>query len=343
MNSNPTFSVIVPVHNKGPHVGRSISSVLGQTFEDFELIIVDDASTDNSVEEIQKFKDSRIRLLHRDTPGPGGYAARNLGIEEAKAEWVAFLDADDEWLPDHLEKIKELADEFPECALLGCGWKNVVSDEASYLDSFFQHNSNQTSREILFKEYLESCMAGKWPLCMDTVCLRKNETALGLFPEGKACRGGDLHAWVIYLAHMKKMAWSPHVGAIYYRNSVNMVTKTAVSAPDLPLLMVESLSPYLDREHMKLLRRYANQRTWREWQTMAFFAPHGQFAIAPKLYWRGNVFLCTLRWASTLLPLSLFKLLCSERGLNGSIALNFLAICKHPKHGKPSQTYRSER
>lgn len=82
----PLFSVVIPVYNKKPHVQRSIISVLNQSFSDFELIIIDDAPTDGSLDEIKKFPDPRIRLLHRDKPGPGGYAARNLGVKVAQGE-----------------------------------------------------------------------------------------------------------------------------------------------------------------------------------------------------------------------------------------------------------------
>src|SRR5699024_5819196 len=98
------FSVIIPVHNKLPHLDRSIYSVLNQTYKNFELLLIDDASTDGSSEKIAEYDDSRIRRFRRNTPGPGGYAARNLGIQEAKYEWIAFLDADDEWKKEHLEE-----------------------------------------------------------------------------------------------------------------------------------------------------------------------------------------------------------------------------------------------
>jgi len=112
LKTGPFFSVIIPVYNKGPHIHHSISSVLNQTFQDFEIILIDDASTDNSLEEIRKFTDPRIRILNRSEPGPGGYAARNLGIKEANAEWVALLDADDIWYPEHLGTAKGLIDDY---------------------------------------------------------------------------------------------------------------------------------------------------------------------------------------------------------------------------------------
>ena len=117
----PFFTAVIPVYNKGPHVARAIKSVLDQTFQDFELVLVNDASTDNSLAEMKRFADPRIRILHRDSPGTGGYAARNLGIGEAKAEWVAFLDADDEWYPKHLERMKEIIAKFPDVKFFNCG------------------------------------------------------------------------------------------------------------------------------------------------------------------------------------------------------------------------------
>src|SRR5690606_7754713 len=97
------FSVIIPVHNKAPHLNRSINSVLNQTFLEFELILINDASTDGSMKILESYSDPRIRLLERSTPGPGGYAARNLGIQTAKFKWISFLDADDAWEIDYLE------------------------------------------------------------------------------------------------------------------------------------------------------------------------------------------------------------------------------------------------
>jgi glycosyltransferase involved in cell wall biosynthesis len=107
MSDNPFFSVIVPVYNKEKYVHRAVSSILNQSYKDFELIIVCDPSTDNSNAEVEKFTDPRIRVFHRDKPGPGGYAARNLGIENSKGQWISFLDADDVWYSSHLDETRK--------------------------------------------------------------------------------------------------------------------------------------------------------------------------------------------------------------------------------------------
>src|SRR4029077_13800601 len=93
-------SVIIPVFNKAACVTRALDSIANQTFEDFEVIVVDDGSTDDSAKRASAHKDSRIRVLSQANAGPG--AARNRGTAESRGELLAFLDADDEWLPDYL-------------------------------------------------------------------------------------------------------------------------------------------------------------------------------------------------------------------------------------------------
>ena len=103
MPSSPIVSVIIPTYNRAHLVGRAIRSVLAQTFRDFELIVVDDSSTDDTEDVIGSFADPRIRYLRHET-NRGGATARNTGIRVACGEYIAFLDSDDEWLPEKLER-----------------------------------------------------------------------------------------------------------------------------------------------------------------------------------------------------------------------------------------------
>src|SRR5690625_1627721 len=105
MSYSPFFSVVIPVYNKELYVARAINSILNQSFKDFELIIVCDPSTDSSNSIVRKFSDRRIKVFNRNKPGLGGYAARNLGIKNSSGQWISFLDADDEWYLDHLQKM----------------------------------------------------------------------------------------------------------------------------------------------------------------------------------------------------------------------------------------------
>jgi glycosyltransferase involved in cell wall biosynthesis len=106
--SNVRVSIIVPLFNKAPHVKRALDSILAQTCADFELIVVDDGSTDDGPRIVEDYDDARIRLVRQSNFGPG--AARNRGLNEAQGELVAFLDADDEWLPDYLAESVRLMD-----------------------------------------------------------------------------------------------------------------------------------------------------------------------------------------------------------------------------------------
>jgi glycosyltransferase involved in cell wall biosynthesis len=98
----PQVSVVVPLYNKGPWIERAMQSIASQTFSDFEAIVVDDGSTDDGPRIAAQFHDQRFRLVRQENAGPG--AARNRGLAQASASLVAFLDADDEWLPDYLER-----------------------------------------------------------------------------------------------------------------------------------------------------------------------------------------------------------------------------------------------
>ena len=302
LSTNPFFSAVIPLYNKAPHVARSVGSVLKQTFQDFELIIVNDASTDGSVEEVKKFNDPRIRLLHRDKPGPGGYAARNLGIEAARGEWIAFLDADDEWYPEHLSKMKKLSIRYPDVYFMGCGWHNRTKETITE-DPYYKYNKSKGSHILTAKNYLENRLARMGPVRTSTACIKKiSPMALNLFPaENKARRGGDLHAWLKMICYHKKMAWDASLGALYHKDSINMVTKTA---PASPYLMnkgtFKELSVCLDKQEQKLLKSYLNIRLKNAW-VENFKMENTNFLLLSKIYWRG--------YFSSLLPLVIISLL----------------------------------
>jgi hypothetical protein len=102
-------SVIVPLYNKASYITRALDSIAAQTFGDFEVIVVDDGSTDSSGQRASAHPDKRVRVLHQSNAGPG--SARNRGIAEAQGDLLAFLDADDEWMPDYLESSVCLLDQ----------------------------------------------------------------------------------------------------------------------------------------------------------------------------------------------------------------------------------------
>ncbi|MBI3210154.1 MAG: glycosyltransferase family 2 protein [Candidatus Solibacter usitatus] len=119
----PRVSVLVPLYNKADHIRRCIDSVLEQTYADFELIVVDDGSTDGSGTIVAEYRDPRLRMIHQKNAGPG--AARNRGAKEARAEWLAMVDADDAWEKDYLEHSLHAVESLP---------KEVVSYTSGLLE-----------------------------------------------------------------------------------------------------------------------------------------------------------------------------------------------------------------
>ena len=94
-------SIVVPTYNREKELGRAIHSILQQTYVKYEIIIVDDGSTDHTMDAVQQFEDDRIRYIRLEQNQGAGHA-RNVGIQEARYDYIAFLDSDDEWLPDKL-------------------------------------------------------------------------------------------------------------------------------------------------------------------------------------------------------------------------------------------------
>lgn len=103
----PPVSIIIPTYNRSHILGRAIDSVLKQTFTDYELLIIDDASTDGTEDLVKKYNDNRIQYYKHDR-NKGAPAARNTGLRFARGEFIAFLDSDNEWLPDRLRKQVEM-------------------------------------------------------------------------------------------------------------------------------------------------------------------------------------------------------------------------------------------
>ena len=125
----PRVSVVIPLYNKAPYIAAAVRSVLAQTVTDFEVIVVDDGSLDDSAEIVERFDDPRLRLVRQENQGES--AARNKGVALAGSGLMAFLDADDEWTPSHLEVLLRLAGRFPGAGILATAYKIVSPDGRS--------------------------------------------------------------------------------------------------------------------------------------------------------------------------------------------------------------------
>ena len=122
---SPTVSVIIPSYNYAEHISACIDSVLAQTYTDFDLIVVDDGSKDNTAEVVQKFTDPRVRYIYQDNKGLPG--ARNTGIKASSSKYLAFLDSDDKYHPEKLSEHIRYLDDNPDIGLSYCSRLTVSS------------------------------------------------------------------------------------------------------------------------------------------------------------------------------------------------------------------------
>jgi glycosyltransferase involved in cell wall biosynthesis len=208
-------SVVIPLYNKERHIARATRSVLNQTCPDFDLIVVDDGSTDGGAKVVEALDDPRIRLVGQ--PNAGVSAARNRGVAEAHTDLVAFLDADDEWYPDYLETVVSLRSKYPDCAAWGTSYEHMTP----------QGPRRPSSGSIVFRDGstgggILDYFAGRRGFCMSSVCfLRSVLMSVGRFAEGLA-RGEDIDVFV-RIALRFDIALFPQPKAIYHLEAANRV------------------------------------------------------------------------------------------------------------------------
>ena len=255
----PLFTVVIPVWNKRPHIRRAVESVLAQTCQNFELIAVNDHSSDGSEAEFAHFSDPRIRLLTspgQKPQGPG--SARNVGILAAQGEWVSFLDADDAWEPRYLEEMEALMGQFPQAGILACAYRQVDQGVAR-LSTFTQWTRHRGRQELDFQGYLKHYTQGRQPVWTSVTTVKRTVFHnSGLFPDG-VVNGEDTDLWFRIVAETT-LAWSPYLGATYFDNTVNKLTKFNLQNH---YSLIPTLKTLISRPQHKallpLLRKASNQ------------------------------------------------------------------------------------
>jgi hypothetical protein len=192
-----TASVIIPLYNKAPYIQRALDSVLAQTFRDFELIVVDDGSTDGGAEIVARCSDPQVRIIRQSNAGPG--AARNRGLSAAQGELVAFLDADDEWLPEFLARATAHLDHHPEVAAISMGYSDTGAKpgvtEAMWDAREIKNGHYCVVSESRSAEFAVSLLAYMSPC--STVC-RKSVMARygGFLDKWKCLYSEDAYLWL---------------------------------------------------------------------------------------------------------------------------------------------------
>lgn len=170
----PIVSIIIPTYNRANLIGKSIDSVLNQTFKDFEVIIVDDGSTDDTKNVVESFNDIRIIYI-RNKKNKGACFARNIGIKIAKGEFIAFQDSDDEWLPKKLEKQINVFKTLPQENIVYTGFWKIKDDKKTYIPL----NRVKQKEGNIYKELLKGNFISTQTLLVRKKCFEKS----GIFDE----------------------------------------------------------------------------------------------------------------------------------------------------------------
>jgi hypothetical protein len=225
MKEQPRFSVVIPLYNKRPYIRRTVDSVLAQTFPDFELVVVDDGSTDGSAEVLASIEDSRLKVVRQANQGEG--AARNTGMAHAYGVWLALLDADDSWLPHHLAELAHIADNYPQSGMISCAFREVVSANIPpVLDGVV---GIDTIRQV---NYFEEAARNKGFINASSVAIRRDVAqAVGGFSGKKA--GADIEYWV-KVALQFPVAVSIRVTSLYFRDTGGVMQQLTDASKDQP-------------------------------------------------------------------------------------------------------------
>lgn len=185
MASQSMISVVIPLYNKRDSIASTVESVLSQSYQDFELIIVDDGSTDGSADVVGQFDDSRIHLISKKNGGVS--SARNEGIRHANSNWIAFLDGDDLWEKGFLTEVDRMINEFPHAGIVGTSY--------SFLKNGIKVPANKPFHEEFYGIVDNSNWDKAHMFCSTAVCCRKDALEhIGLFDE-RIAYGEDTDVW----------------------------------------------------------------------------------------------------------------------------------------------------
>lgn len=209
-----SISVVIPLYNKEAEIERALTSVVEQSLAVGEIIVVNDGSTDNSKEIVERFisahPEAGIRLINQ--PNSGVSAARNRGIEEAKGEYVALLDADDWWLSNYIAEVCRLMEYYPDSDAYSTAFNIVDGDNHTRASAPTTEGYISPANEAL---------RGRYPIIPSTATLRRcTVLRCGGFPEGMRI-GEDQWLWVRMMQHKAQFAYSPMSLVRYSRSASN--------------------------------------------------------------------------------------------------------------------------
>lgn len=264
----PFFTVIIPLYNKEKYISNAIKSILNQTFTDFEVLIVNDCSTDNSIQIATEFESEKIRIIHHEK-NKGLAATRNTGIKNAKSNYVAFLDADDLWKPHFLEKIFNLIQNFSEARIFGTNYEEIW-DETIKMP---HNNSDSLPKDFVgylnfFKINIKQGIYNHGSVCIHKEVFEK----VGYYNENIQL-SQDLDFNIRANFHFK-LAYDASVQMSYFMQTDNQLTRSSIVNKTIPnydeyeewAKSNPDLKKYLDFERYVLGKRLKknNDSRWKK-------------------------------------------------------------------------------
>ncbi|WP_242085694.1 glycosyltransferase family 2 protein [Aestuariivivens sediminis] len=204
----PFFSIVIPLFNKVDYICDTLTSVLNQSFQDFEVIIVNDGSTDGSIDIVKSFKDPRIKIYEQENQGAS--VARNYGIEQAESDFIALIDADDIWYKNHLSALKHVIKSFPEAGLFCTNYEVKRSKDLITPAAF---NFKFDKDPLLIENFFEASLITFIPTSSSVAFLKYHFNEIGGYHE--ALRSGqDIDLW-IRMGLRYKVAFNPEITMLY--------------------------------------------------------------------------------------------------------------------------------
>ncbi|MHA1491430.1 MAG: glycosyltransferase family 2 protein [Promethearchaeota archaeon] len=261
----PKVSVIITLFNKAPYIKRAIESVQNQTVNDFEIIVVNDGSTDNGPDIVQSIKDERIILINQKNQGVS--KARNRGVKESQSEFITFLDADDEWMENHLGTLLQLKEKFPQAGAYSSTY--ITCNEGGKLKRIKYKNIPRAPWEGIIPNYFKSAIEGAAPVATGVVGIYKNIFfEMSGFDE-YAIQGEDLDLWA-RVATKYPIAFSWDIGVIYHMEAPNRICsnlqpiryhplivngKKSIRNHEIPLEILPFFKEYIAKKEIEVAAR----------------------------------------------------------------------------------------
>ena len=207
------FTVVIPLYNKAAYIAGTVKSVLNQTCQDFELIIVDDGSQDGGADCLKSIEDSRIRIIRQENQGVS--AARNTGVWNATGTYIAFLDADDSWEGNYLEEISEIIERYPDSDIFVTGYYILMGNGTVRVSN---ESGQDRTGQISYWNTLKHAYDFVWTSA--TVIRRSAVMAVQGFKPGERI-GQDLDLWARVAQKNPLVAYSEKRCVNYNRNAEN--------------------------------------------------------------------------------------------------------------------------